>query len=67
MGKFEDKAARTLANHRLVREAVERGNGAEAKRLADAFRIPNALRLDLGVEMSTDPSLNKPIDHMGTV
>ncbi|MBP9757985.1 MAG: hypothetical protein KBD06_05275 [Candidatus Pacebacteria bacterium] len=50
------KAVQTDANWQLIRNAVAAGQGEEAKRLADKFRVPNAIRLDLGVELSSDPS-----------
>ena len=50
------RAAQTEVNWQLIRNAVAAGQGAEAKRLADAFKVPNAIRIDLGVELSADPS-----------
>jgi hypothetical protein len=67
MGTFEDRAVKSSQEMEQVRQAVERGQGAEAKRLADKFKIPNALRLDLGVELSSDSTLNKPLRFEGAV
>jgi hypothetical protein len=50
------KAAQTAHNLQLIRNAVAAGQGEEAKRLADKYKVPNAIRLDLGVELSNDPS-----------
>lgn len=43
-------------NLELMRAAVARGHGEEAQRLADKHKVPNAFRLDLGVELSDDPT-----------
>ena len=52
----DDKAAQTAHTFQLIHDALAAGNGEEAKRLADKYGVPNAVRLDLGVEFSTDPN-----------
>lgn len=48
------KAMKTAHKLQLIRKAVKNGNGEEAKRLADKYQVPNALRMNLGVELSSD-------------
>ena len=64
MQSSDEKAAQAALNVQLVRAAVTRGDGREAKRLADQFRIPNIMRMELGVELSDDPKLKKPLTAM---
>ena len=59
MGAYEDRLARAEYVCMLIRQAVERGHGEEALRLADKYRVPNIERGGLGVELSNDPALKK--------
>ncbi len=59
MGQHEDRAARSEQARAMVRKAVALGLGEEAKRVADKYQIPNIERIELGVEVSSDPQFNK--------
>ncbi len=41
--------------HQMIREAIERGQHKVALRLANKYSIPNAIRRNLGVELSSNP------------
>ncbi len=51
----DEKAVQTAHVWEMIKKAVDAGHGEEAKRLADKHKVPNAIRLDLGVEFSSDP------------
>ena len=51
----DKKGMNTAYVWQLIRKAVAAGHGAEAKRLADKYKVPNAVRMGLGVELSSDP------------
>ena len=51
-----EKVANAMHVHQLIRDAVKRGHGEEALRLANKYKVPNLIRNGLGVELSSNPS-----------
>ncbi len=56
-----EKGMQTAYVWQLIRNAVAAGHGEEAKRLADKHKVPNAIRMGLGVELSSNPSKAPPL------
>lgn len=56
-----DNAARAGQHLEEIRSAVASGNGKEAERLADKYKVPNVIRIDLGVATSSDPKKAPPV------